>query len=41
MIEKRFLLQFGTLFVGNAGQSIWKLSLRVPAGTIGDIGTTL
>jgi hypothetical protein len=41
MIEKRLLLQFGTLFVGNAGQSIWKLSLRVPAGTIGDIGTTL
>ncbi len=41
MVEKRFILQFGTLFVSNAGQSIWKLSIRVPAGTIGSIGDTL
>lgn len=41
MVEKRFILQFGTLFVGNAGQSIWKLSIRVPAGTIGSIGDVL
>ena len=38
MVEKRFILQFGTLFAGNGGQSIWKLSIKVPAGTIGNIG---
>lgn len=39
MVDKRFILQFGTLFAGNSGESIWKLSLKVPAGTIGSIGT--
>jgi hypothetical protein len=37
MVEKRLILQFGTLFVGNRGQGIWKLSVKVPAGTIGSI----
>ncbi|NJR24862.1 MAG: hypothetical protein HC786_23230 [Richelia sp. CSU_2_1] len=37
MADKRMILMFGTLFAGNSGESIWKLSVKVPAGTIGSI----
>ena len=37
MVEKRFILQFGTLFAGNGGECLWKLSIKVPTGTIASI----
>lgn len=37
LVEKRMGLMYGTLHALNRGEGIWKLSLKVPAGTIGGI----
>lgn len=37
MIEQRMAIMFGTLHALNRGRGIWKLRVKVPTGTIGNI----
>ena len=37
LLEKRFCLFYGTLYAHDRGRGIWKLTVKVPTGTVGSI----
>lgn len=37
LVEKRLCLFYGTLYVANRGEGVWKLSVSVPNGMVGSI----